>query len=279
MMSAKQYPPVTWITPEGGWPSFSSDGQTIVYSLNSSLLTIPTSGGTPTTIVKATRSFGATRPDWSWNPTTIAFTGQETTDGKTVAHVWLVNSDGSKLHRMAYQGQLTDTLYPSWYKDPRYIAAMDGGGNQHVVIYKFDRKGGDPVALTSYDDITAGRPSVSPDGKSVAFAGTKGPFDQQNNQIWTITPPSKQAVQLDPKQGRSPNWSPDGRWILFESNRDGKYREYVMPAAGGDAVALTDGAMNATHGEWSRQQDKIVFEGSGKGIGVFDVPAKYRYRG
>lgn len=277
-MSAQDYPQVTWLTPTGGWPSFSSDGRTVVYTLSNSLLTIPAAGGKPKTIVSATKRFSASRPDWSWRKTLIAFTGQEkTSDGRVVAHIWLVNRDGTNLHRMAGQGQLSDTFYPSWYKNPRYIAAMDGGGNQHVVIYKFDRGGGDPTALTSYDAVTAGRPSVSPDGASVAFAGTKGPFDQQNNQIWKVTPPSQQAVQLDRKQGRSPNWSPDGRWILFESNRDGgNYRLYVMPAGGGAVAALTDGTVNATHGEWSRQQDKIVFQGSGKGIGVFNVPAKYR---
>lgn len=72
-------------------------------------------------------------------------------------------------------------------------------------------------------------------------------------------------------------WSTDGKWILFESNRNrGNYQLFVMSKDGDDPVALTDPSEVATHGEWSRQQDYIVFQGSNSGIATFPVPSQYR---
>lgn len=276
----QNYPPITSISPHGAWPSFSSDGSQVVFVLDNSLLTVAASGGDTTTIVQGESDFQASRPDWSWSPDTIAFTAMQKSKGEVTYTLWQVDADGSNLQPINYKGSLNNTLYPSWYKDLQFIVAMDGGGNEEVVLYQFDLNAGTASALTRYHDVTAGRPSVNPDGTIIAFAGTKGPFNQQNNQIWTITPPATEAVQLNAEQGRSPNWSPDGKWILFESNRNGgNYQLFVMPSAGGTPVALTSGSENATHGEWSRQQDYIVFQGSHSGIATFNVPTQYQSSG
>jgi hypothetical protein len=84
---------------------------------------------------------------------------------------------------------------------------------------------------------------------------------------------------MDPRQGRSPNWSPDGRWILFESERltGNNYQIFVAPAPGADVpgmepVPLTDPEIFAQHAEWSRQQDRIVIErGNGRGAAVYQI--------
>jgi Tol biopolymer transport system component len=242
-----------------------------VYTLH----TVPATGGTSKHLV-GDESFQASRPDWSWSPATIAFTGQQ----GDVVTTWLIESDGKNLRQLPNSGGLTNTFYPSWSQNLRSIVGMDGGGDNHVVLYKFSVDGSlAPVALTKYSEVCAGRPSIAPSGSQVAFAGTKGAYNQQNNQIWTVTSPCLGICQLNPLQGRSPNWSPDGQWILFESNRDNpNYQLFVMPSDGsGEPVALTDPKLFVQHGEWSRQQDKIVFAASGKGIGVIEAPAAFRW--
>lgn len=275
----QSYPPITSIAPSGDWPSFSEDGSQVVFVHNNSnsLRTVASTGGASTVIVQGGSDFQATRPDWSWNPNTIAFTAMQKTNRETTYTIWQVESDGSNAQPINYNGDLVNTFYPSWYQDLQSIVAMDWGGDKHVVLYQFDLNSGTATAVTSYSDVTAGRPSVNPHGTAVAFAGTKGPYNQENNQIWSITPPATDAVQLNPDQGRSPNWSPDGKWILFESNRNGRhYQLFVMSATGGAPVALTDGSENATHGEWSRQQDYIVFQVNRSGIATFEVPQQCR---
>lgn len=278
--------PVTWIV-DGGRPSFSSDGSEIVYESGQDLRIVPvTEPGRPRLLVKGTPAAVPSRADWSWSPTTIAF-GLQTArrDGGYESTIWLVESDGKDARQLPGMGDLTKSTYPSWYRGLDWIVVVDAGDREYHALWRLsvDDPGAAPVRLTP-DDICAGRPSASPRDSadaSVAFAGLRGPFDQQNNQIWIVSPPSQVVTQLDAKQGRSPNWSPDGNWILFESDRSGAYQLFVAPAHGvtdpiyGTPVPITAPEDNATHGEWSRQQDKIAFNGT-KGIGVIDVPDRFR---
>jgi Tol biopolymer transport system component len=62
-----------------------------------------------------------------------------------------------------------------------------------------------------------------------------------------------------------PRWSPDGRFITF-STQTTDWRVYIIPAEGGEAVALTE----PTHGccaRWSPAGDRLLFwRGSLAGI-------------
>ncbi len=274
-MPDPMFPPPTWITKQGDWPSFSCDGSRVVYVVDAKLYIVPAAGGAAKPLA-GDASLQATRPDWSWSPETIAFTGQK---GEAYT-TWLIESDGSDLRPLPNSGDLSNTFYPSWSRDLQSIVGMDGGGNQEVVLYRFAVDGSaSPAALTKFSEVCAGRPSTSPSGTQVAFAGIRGAYNQQNNQIWAVTSPCLGVCQINPLMGRSPNWSPDGHWILFGSNRDGaNYQLFVMAADGaGEPVALTSPEYFAQHGEWSRQQDKIVFSGTGKGIGILDVPEPFRH--
>jgi Tol biopolymer transport system component len=284
------YPSVNWIALFGAdRPSFSADGTRVVYQNlgDGALYVVGSEGGVPWPLLPSTRQLRPSRPDWSWSPETIAFGGQEGKDST----IWLIESDGSNLRQLPGMGTLTGSTYPSWYESGKWIVVVDSGTFPHNALWRLTVDGSeDPVQLTTTDDFCAGRPSVAPGGElaPVAFAGTRGRFNQQNNQIWIASPPSQDPRQLLPGQGRSPNWSPDGQWILFESNRltkpagNNNYQLFVAPAPGPDAiemepVPLTDPSYMAQHGEWSRQQDRIVFEkGSGEAVGVFEVPPQFR---
>ncbi|MEM7154536.1 MAG: hypothetical protein AAF799_16940 [Myxococcota bacterium] len=269
-------PTVTSLSSFGQWPSFSNDGSTVVFSSGHSLHTVSSAGNDATVLYQGSAAYSASRADWSWSPTTIAFTMNMDAPEGPRAVTWTIDSDGSNAGALNYSGGLRDTYYPSWFEDLKSIVAMDGGDDKHVRLYQFDISAGTATALTDYEDITAGRPSVNPDGTVVAFAGNKGPFSQQDNQIWSVDIASGDITQLEPGQGRSPNWSPDGKWILFESDRSGTYQLYVMPAGGGTPVQLTDGSSGATHGEWNRQQTSIVFQAGRSGISTFPVPSAYQ---
>ena len=280
------YPNVNWIGIDGAdRPSFSRDGTRIVFqSLTAGgLYVVDSGGGDPTLLLPGTPELQPSRPDWSWSPETIAFGG--VAGGSST--IWLIDSDGSNLRPLPNMGSLTRSTYPSWYESGRWIVVVDGDDPKHNALWRLTVDGSeDPRQLTTTHDFCAGRPSVSPGGElaPVAFAGTRGEFNQRSNQIWIVRPPLLEAEQMDPQQGRSPNWSPDGRWILFESNRltRGHYQIFVAPAPGIDAlemepVPLTDPAYPAQHAEWSRQQDRIVFErGNGEALGVIEVPPQFR---
>ena len=51
-------------------------------------------------------------------------------------------------------------------------------------------------------------------------------------------------------EDRHPDWSPDGRRIAFESDRDGDYEIYVMNSDGSGVTQLTDNDDEDRHPDW-----------------------------
>ncbi len=60
--------------------------------------------------------------------------------------------------------------------------------------------------------------------------------------------------------GSAPQPSPDGKWLLFISDRDGWDQLYVMPAKGGAPAQITRGHFEAWRPRWSHDSQRIAFD-------------------
>lgn len=109
-------------------------------------------------------------------------------------------------------------------------------------------------------------PQISPDGKFVAYQVTdilSVSDNKTQTHLWVAasdgkTPPRQ--VTSSGKRDAHPRWSPDGKQLLFESNRGGSSQLYILDIAqGGEARKLTDISSGASSGIWSPDGKSIAF--------------------
>ena len=120
----------------------------------------------------------------------------------------------------------------------------------------------------SFKDVldlkSVGSPVISPDGKDVLFTITQPDWDKNkyDTEIWLSrggTAPFP-LTQTTDESSTSPSWSPDGRWIAFLANRDGKSRQiYLINSSGGEAMKLTNHKEGVDSYEWSPTGQSIAF--------------------
>lgn len=126
--------------------------------------------------------------------------------------------------------------------------------------------GGGLFLLGTSLPVGYGRPSWSPDGHTIAFAG--GTRGQLHIELLQVASPGKTPVDLTPGvtgNNVDPRWSPDGSTIAFASNRGGSYDLYAMNADGSNVRDLTPDVASERYPEWSPDGNSVVFTSNATG--------------
>src|SRR5689334_20029390 len=122
-------------------------------------------------------------------------------------------------------------------------------------------------------------PRISPDGQQVAYVVTT--IDEHMHKyrsvIWIVPRSSGEARRFTtgPANVSDPQWSPDGRWLTFVSERQGdtsgkeavekqklgvgKPQIWLLPVDGGEARQLTFMEHGASSPVWSPDSKQVLF--------------------
>ena len=233
--------------------AFSSNG-TVVYIAGSALgaysrLGIVDRSGTPLFTYPEKGEFGD--PRFSPDGARIAL---RMGDGKT-SHLYVLNVDRQQMTKVTFDG--TYNGLPVWSPDGQQLAYYSDrvSGGVNIFLRRSDGAG-EPEALTTGDGIKLPT-SFSQDGRHllVMQAEQGSPAGNVGAASYDVAVLSLADRQLTPFAATPatelvPAFSPDGRWIAYQSDEAGMMKVYVRPypgpggpwqiSAGGGATALLD---------------------------------------
>lgn len=102
--------------------------------------------------------------------------------------------------------------------------------------------------------------AVAPDGSSVVYARRTVEDNKYARRLWRISFNGGRPEQLTTAKSNDtrPRFSPDGKSLLFSSDRTGKPQVWVLPLNGGEPRQLTDLPNGAGGAEWSPDGKRVL---------------------
>ncbi len=215
---------------------------------------------------------------------------------ETRTSVYVAPMDGRQASRQFTQGNKDHS--PRWSPDGRYLAFVSERGDKNQ-LFVAPLTGGEARQVTRAEHGVS-QPAWSPDGKRIAYVARVGAykdpkerdqiekaeprvvrylrykldgvgfFDNRRTHVFAIEVESGEAQQVTDGDYNDdqPAWSPDGKWIVFVSDRDRQRHQrhwrtdvWAAPAGGGRARKLTRSRGSAAHPTFSPDGRWIAFAG------------------
>lgn len=234
-------------------PAISPDGTAVAYvaegEKGSDLWVQDTRGGPPLRLTHDGE--GNTDPAWFPDGSAVAFTSHR---GDETA-IWKVSRFGGAPVRI-----LGDASEPAISPGGRRIAfaRSEKGGLARIWVAPLDSPN-DAKRITGEEGGTwvHGHPAWSPDGKMICY--------QDWNDLWLVPAGGGKAVKLtqDDPQDQDPCWSRSGKFIYFDSFREGQYAIWRVRVKDGKLQRVTLGTGAERYPTLSRDGKRLAYATTG----------------
>jgi serine/threonine protein kinase/Tol biopolymer transport system component len=150
------------------------------------------------------------------------------------ANVWVAPAGDASRARPITSGSGKNDGEVAFAPDgTKIIYKSNASGDQDLWVVNAD--GSNQRQLTANARVN-GYPSVSPDGRHIVFMSDRNGVPH----IWRMNVDGSDQRQLSNGSGeQSPQFSPDGRWVVYRK-AFGKATAWKVPADGGEPVQLSD---------------------------------------
>ncbi len=179
-------------------------------------------------------------------------------------HIWAYDMEQDRVTRLTFSGV---NLTPAWHPDGKHLAFVSDRHQGMPGLYWMRADGaGEAVRLTENKNIQWPY-SFSPDGRRLAYVEVD---PETRSDIWIL--PLEGEDSDHPKPGKPepllhtkfeeecPAFSPDGRWLAYESNESGRTEIYVrsFPGPGGVWQVSSGGGRLPV---WSMNRQELFYLG------------------
>jgi Tol biopolymer transport system component len=139
-----------------------------------------------------------------------------------------------------------------------HLVYASGAGIMQYQMVWFDRKG---ARLSSLGPIAEySNPALSPDGRTVAVSIRDEASKKRDIWLFDLVRGTNMRLTFDPADDFDPVWSPDGRQIIFSSDRRGARDLYRKGANGtGQEEPLLESKEDKNAEDWTRDGKYLVY--------------------
>jgi hypothetical protein len=279
-------------------PAWSPDGTEIAFGMSGSLWKIRV-GDTTAYELTANATYDSS-PAWSPDGRFIVYTGE---DSRGV-NLMLLNMATLETTVLTRGSDIyADPVFSPDGKSIAYVRGVQGQRGTgdaeraprgyHIYTMPFDNgKTGRPTQITREHSFGRARlyfspeddhisPNWSPDGKQMLLVSNRG-IPLGSGAIWRapVEPDAMAKATLVLREETlyrtQPQWSPDGKRILYSSHRGSQYNNlYVLPADGGEPYQMTFGDWDHFDPRWSPDGERIAYISNRKGISELRILRTY----
>lgn len=272
------------------YPDLAPDGRNLLFHSNRSghqaIWTAKADGSEPRVLLdNSPIGTDPGTPRWSPDGTKILFAMRPAdATHESESEVYVMAADGSKVRRLTRAPG--DDSHPHWSADGKRIffnsarATPDHKAEwtrQWIDIYSMAADGSDVRRLTDCKNVCT-YPVPSPDGRFVvhrrvtATLGLTWELDPiiRNSEVFVTALDGSGSINVSNSMAYDgwPMWSPDGRWLVFATNRDRiayTGQIYAVRPDGSGLRALTSGTLSRTQPSFSADGTQMLVHQTSEG--------------